>query len=189
MTGNRSTSRQIALLTAGVAAGILGSRLLPPLIASANGARRARSGGDPFEMLIADHREILALLEEMESLPADATTRRASSFLMFKRKLAKHALAEEDIVYPILHDEGHNAQASKELYDEHADMKILLFDLENRLKSGADWSEQVRSLRHLIEGHVKVEETVVFPELRQLLGQSRGPAVSGQIGREEALIL
>lgn len=189
MTEDRNPGRGIAVLVAGVAAGILGSRLLPPLIAAAHGARRVRGGGDPFELLIADHRQILSLLRDMEVQPADANATCARLFLMLKRKLAKHALAEEDVVYPLLHGEGDKAQESKELYDEHADMKILLFQLEELLKSGADWTAPVRSLRELIQGHVDEEEQVVFPRLRELFDQTRASKVSGQIHREEALIL
>lgn len=189
MANNASTGRQIALITAGIAAGILGSRLLPPFLAATNNARRVRAGSDPFEMLIEDHRLILGFLEEMENAPTEAIGRRSAAFLGLKRKLGKHALAEEDVVYPILHGEAHHEEQSKELYDEHADMKIALYELETLLKSGADWREQVRSLRLLIQEHIDEEENVVFPHLRQLLDEQRAPKVSGQIGREEALIL
>jgi hemerythrin superfamily protein len=68
-------------------------------------------------------------------------------------------------------------------------MKILLFELEERLMSGADWSEPVRRLRELIASHIEEEEQVVFPRLRAQMGEDRKSTVSGQISREEALIL
>jgi iron-sulfur cluster repair protein YtfE (RIC family) len=97
-------------------------------------------------------------------------------------------LAEEDVVYPILHNEADLAE-SKDLYDEHADMKILLFKIEEKLMAGADWSEEVRNLRALIESHIVEEEQIVFPRLRERMDQARKNTVSGQISREEALIL
>jgi hemerythrin superfamily protein len=189
MSGNRNTGRDFAVLLGGVAAGILGSRLLPPLIAIVNGSSRVRRGHDPFELLIEDHRVILATLDQMLEEPKESTVKRSSLYLVLKRKLAKHALAEEDVVYPLLHNKGQDTEASKELYDEHADMKILLFELEELLKSGEDWSRQVRSLRDLIQDHVTEEEQAVFPKLRQIFDQSQAGKVSGQISREEALIL
>ena len=188
---NRSgrSGRDIAVLIGGIAAGILGSRLLPPIIAGATAAGRARRSNDPFELLISDHRQILGLLDQMLQQPADATARRASTFLMLKRKLGKHAMAEEDVVYPLLHGEGMKAEQSKELYDEHADIKIYLYKIEELLMSGSDWSEPVGSLRSLIQEHVEEEEQVVFPQLRQLLDEKRVAKVSGQISREEALLL
>ncbi len=107
--------------------------------------------------------------------------------MALKRKLAKHALAEEDVVYPMLHDDAHEEDESKHLYGEHADMKIFLFELEAMLKSGEDWTERVRSLRHLIKEHADEEEQKVFPRLRQTVGENKLPDV--KIRREEALIL
>lgn len=189
MSGNRSAGRDFAVLLGGVAAGIVGSRLLPPLLAAATGAGRARRGHDPFELLIADHRMLLSTLDQMLEAPTESVARRASLYLALKRKLGKHALAEEDVVYPLLHNDGQDTEASKELYDEHADMKILLFELEELLKTGGDWSAQVRSLRDLIQEHVNEEEQVVFPKLRKIFDENRAAKVSGQISREEALIL
>lgn len=189
MSENRNIGRDLAVLLGGVAAGIVGSRLLPPLLAAASGSGRARRGHDPFELLIEDHRLILSTLDQMLAEPAESTVKRASLYLALKRKLAKHALAEEDVVYPLLHNQGQDAEASKELYDEHADMKILLFELEELLKSGGDWSTQVHSLRDLIQEHVNDEEQVVFPKLRQIFDANHASKVSGQISREEALIL
>jgi hemerythrin superfamily protein len=163
--------------------------MLPPLIASAAAAGKARRGGDPFALLIADHREISGLLDDMASQGPDSTARRSASFLMLKRKLAKHAMAEEDVVYPILHNQGQDGPESKHLYDEHADMKILLFELEQCLMSGDDWSGQVHKLRDLIMHHVEEEERDVFPRLRQMLDEKRTTKMSGQISREEALVL
>jgi hemerythrin superfamily protein len=108
---------------------------------------------------------------------------------MLKRKLAKHAMAEEDIVYPELHAQPDQADRSKRLYDQHADMKIRLFQLEELVKSGGNWSEQVRSLRDLVQRHADEEEQNVFPQLRSAMTENRMPKVSGQIHREEAMVL
>ena len=177
------------MMVAGIAAGVLGSRLLPPLVAMASGAARARRTGDPFDVLIADHRKIESLLDSMVAEPSGATAKRSSLFLMLKRTLGKHALAEEDVVYPILHGETGSSAQSKDLYDEHADIKILLFQIEEILMRGGDWSEPVTSLRSLVMSHIHEEELDVFPRLRQQFDETRKSKVSGQISREEALIL
>ena len=102
MSRNNGTVRSVAMLLGGVAAGIVGGRILPPLLASMAGSRRVRTGGDPFALLIDDHREILSILDEMMASASDSRVRRARLFLMLKRKLARHAMAEEDVVYPIV---------------------------------------------------------------------------------------
>jgi hemerythrin superfamily protein len=146
-------------------------------------------GRDPFDRLIQDHREILETLDRMEQTPQDSHATRAKLFLKLKRKLSKHAMAEEDIIYPMLNDATHDNSESKALYEDHADIKIRLFEIEQSVKSGNDWSDQVRSLRHLIETHAREEEETEFPKLREALDTQRTRALTSQIHREEALIL
>lgn len=185
----RSIYRDMAAVAGGLAVGIAGSRLLPPLAASASGSVRTRFGKDPFQRLIRDHRYIAATLEQMETAAPEDTAQRAKLFLILKRTLGKHAMAEEDVVYPLLHDEIHDEQQSKQLYSEHADIKIHLFELEKLLKAGEDWTDRVRTLRYLIVEHVREEEEVEFPKLREALQKKHGRMLSGQIHREEAMVL
>ncbi|MDX2152589.1 MAG: hemerythrin domain-containing protein [Bryobacteraceae bacterium] len=176
-------------LAIGVAAGVAASRLLPPVIAQFSGKARARAGADPFDLLIQDHRKILAILSEMERLPMGNQSKRGKLFLALKRTLAKHAMAEEDAVYPLLHGEVRDVAESRHLYDEHADMKIFLYELEQAVMNNTDWSARVEQLRSLIQRHVQQEEQVEFPKLRQALSERKSQELSGQIRREEALVL
>jgi hemerythrin superfamily protein len=189
MRRENTTGRSMAMLLGGLAAGVLGSRLLPPMIAAMTGSSRARGGADAFGLLIEDHRQIQSLLTEMATVPTNSAFQRGRLFLMLKRKLAKHALAEEDVIYPIVHNNSVEGDQSKHLYDEHADMKIFLYEIETRLKAGEDWRAAVDSLRDLVRRHVQEEEQTIFPRLREQLAGSKLPTVSGQISREEALIL
>jgi len=128
-------------------------------------------------------------MDQMSTTPVDASARRGSLFLLLKRKLARHAMAEEDVVYPIVHGRANDVENSKDLYDDHAHIKILLYDIEQRLMSGVDWSDPVRTLRDLTAEHIREEEQEIFPRLRQLMDENEGAKISGQISREEALVL
>ncbi len=173
---------------AGLAVGLIGSRLLPPLLAQLVGT--ARSGVDPFARLIDEHRKISGLLDEMESVVGEgAAVKRGRLFMRLKRTLAKHSMAEEDVVYPILFSQVHDERGSKHLYDEHADIKIHLYEIEQCLMRGEDWTPHVRALRTVIEDHVREEEQEGFPKLRQALDEKRSKKVAGFIGREEAMVL
>ena len=189
MERNGISMRDITAIAAGVAAGVIASRLLPPMAAQAVGGIRARSGGDPFDRLVQDHRRILSLLDRMQEAPENHRGERTKLFLQLKRTLAKHALAEEDIVYPLLHQEVHAVQESKQLYDEHADIKIHLFELERMLKANENWSRRVESLRDLVERHARDEEQVEFPKLREALDNRKKRTLTQHIRREEALVL
>lgn len=173
----------------GAVAAVVASRLLPPLVAQAAGVARAASGGDPLETLIADHRRFVALLTEMEQSSDTATFHRTQLLLRLKRGLAAHALAEEDIVYPLLHDEAKAADDAKHLYSEHADMKIHLYALEQMPKDDPEWAARAGTLRQLIEAHARHEEEVDFPKLRQVLSEQAMRQLAGHVQREKALIL
>jgi iron-sulfur cluster repair protein YtfE (RIC family) len=186
---NRNILYNVAAAGGGVAAGIVISRLLPPVFAQMSGSMRSRFGRDPFERLIKDHQKIRYLVNEMNQIPEGHLGRRTKLYLNLKRTLAKHAMAEEDVVYPLLHGPAHEPQQSKHLYDDHAELKIHLYELEQLLMQNANWSDRVRSLRDMLEKHLREEEEIHFPKLRQFLDKRRTRQVSGEIRREEALVL
>ena len=170
----------------GAAEAILASRLLPPVVAQAAGTTMAR---DPFDALMDDHRHILELLDAMEETHSGETVRRTQLLLRLKRRLAAHAMAEEDVVYPLLHDHAHEEKDTRRLYGEHADMKMHLFALEQMPKDHPGWSGRVTELRRLIADHVRQEEEVDFPKLRDALDRPATKRLSGHVRREKALLL
>jgi iron-sulfur cluster repair protein YtfE (RIC family) len=182
----RSKARGLAAMAGGLAVGMMTSRLLPPLLASAAGSMQVRLGRDPFQRLVRDHRQIQSLVDRMVGASEDSVARRTALFLSLKRALGKHALAEEDVVYPLLH--GAAAGAAKQLYGEHADMKIHLFELEMALKRDAGWTGRVQALQELIGRHIREEEEVQFPKLQATMDQQQRRSLSAQIHREEALL-
>jgi hemerythrin superfamily protein len=185
----RPFGRDMAAVAGALAVGMVTSRLLPPLLASAAGSLRATLGEDPFARLARDHRYILSLLERMRRAPQDSLSRRAANFLALKRSLSKHALAEEDIVYPLLLREGASTAAARQLYIEHAEMKVHLYELEGALRGDGSWTARVVALQALIERHAREEEDVEFPKLQLLLDSREKRKLAGQIRREEALVL
>lgn len=183
------SGRSLAAFAGGVAAALIASRILPPLVAQAAGSARAAAGQDPFDVLVEDHRIILSLLGEMELSAENATFRRTQLLLRLKRRLAAHALAEEDVVYPLLHDKAHAEEDTRRLYSEHADMKMMLFALETMPKDDPQWRSTVAKLRALIADHVHQEEDIDFPRLRERLDRQDTMILSGGMQREKALVL
>jgi len=173
----------------GAAAALIASRLLPPVMAQASGTAWAAAGQDPFDALAHDHRIILSLLDQMEHSPDSAVFDRTQRLLRLKRRLAAHAMAEEDVVYPLLHDRAHEVDDTKQLYSEHAEMKMHLYTLEQMPKNDPRWRGVVHDLRQLIEHHVRQEEQVDFPKLRSIMDQRETTRMSGEVQREKALLL
>jgi iron-sulfur cluster repair protein YtfE (RIC family) len=181
--------RHLVAVAGGLAMGVLGSRLLPPVLAAAAGSMSTRLGEDPFERLKADHRDILGILGRMQDAGQSSRPRLAALFLSLKRTLGKHALAEEDVVYPVLHAQAGAEEAAKRLYAEHGDIKIHLYAIEQALKDGGGWAPHVQALQTLVARHIQDEELVEFPRLQRSLGADRSRTLAGQIRREEAMLL
>jgi iron-sulfur cluster repair protein YtfE (RIC family) len=187
VTNNKTNT--YLLVGIGAAGGLLLGRFLPVLLANASGLAQGAAGRDPFAGLIREHRQLLSLLDKMEHLPVSAWAKRRVLFLAFKRTIGKHAMAEEDIIYPLLKTEAERHEATQKLYREHASMKIHVFELERAIYHGEPWCEAVRALRSEIEPHAREEEETEFPRLRELLDQAATARLSRKIRQEEALVV
>ncbi len=177
------------MLAVGAAGGLLLGRFLPLLIANMKGALGGAMGKDPFANLIAEHRKLLSLLDRMESTPVTRRLKRAALFLQFKRLIGKHAMAEEDIVYPLLRNDAEREEATQKLYKEHASMKVSLFELERSIGEEEGWLARVQDLRNEIAPHARQEEDVEFPQLRKLMSQQESAELRRKIHQEEALLV
>lgn len=183
------SARSLAAFAGGTVTALLASRVLPPLLAQAAGSMEAARGGDPFDVLIDDHRHFLSLLMQMEQAGGSSLAQRMQLLLRLKRRLTAHALAEEDVLYPLLQDRTGESDETRHLYAEHAEVKMHLYNLEQSVGDASGWEMRVRSLRQLIADHARQEETVDFPRLRQRLGESDLTRLSGHLRREKAMVL
>jgi hemerythrin superfamily protein len=177
------------LLGIGATGAVFLGRFLPVLFANASGLARAAAGRDPFAGLIQEHRTLLLMLDKMEDVPPSDWAKRKVLFLTFKRTIGKHAMAEEDIIYPLLKTQAERHEATQKLYREHASMKIHIFELERSIHHDQEWGDAVRALRSEIEPHAREEEETEFPRLRELLDRAGTAQLSRKIRQEEALVV
>jgi hemerythrin superfamily protein len=183
------STRNVISFGAGALLTLAATRIAPPFAGQAIGSLRSMAGTDPFDALAQDHRKLLSLFEQIEATDNSATVRRAAMLFQAKRMLTAHALAEEDIIYPMLHDDAHRAEQAIQLYREHADMKIRLFELEHAAKDSSKWLDDLRSLHQIVEKHAKEEEEVEFPKLRAALNDRRTANLLSEVHREKAMLL
>jgi len=125
----------------------------------------------------------------MEHVPTTQWVKRSILLLAFRRTIGKHALAEENIIYPLLKTQAERHEATQKLYREHASMKIHLFELEHALRKDEEWGDGVRALRSEIEPHAREEEEIEFPRLRELLDKEQAIGLLRKIRQEEALVV
>ena len=181
--------RDALMFGAGTLLGLASGRVAPPFAGRAIGSLRAMTGADPFDQLARDHQKVLALFEQIEATDNPAIARRSAMLLQLKRMLTAHALAEEDIVYPMLRDDAHRDEQAKKLYRDHAEVKIKLFELEHMAKDDPRWIAEIRSLHRTIEEHAREEEQNEFPKLRAALNQAQCATLLGDVSREKSLLL
>lgn len=121
--------------------------------------------GDWMDGLIAEHQMVLKLFDALEATDDNATGRRTMLLTQIKHALAKHALEEENVIYPALREAGRVEEAD-ELTREHGYVKQYLYELENVPNNSPAFLEKVRKFRADLEDHIREEETELFPGLR-----------------------
>jgi hemerythrin superfamily protein len=183
------TVRNMLLVGAGAMIMAAATRMGSPLAGRAIGSMRALAGTDPFDALAQDHRKVLALMEAVEATSESATHRRTAMLLQIKRMLTAHALAEEDIIYPMLHDDAARKEQALKLYREHADIKVKLFELEHKAKDDPSWIADMRALHRIVENHAREEEEVEFPKLRAALDETQRASLLSEVHREKAMLI
>ena len=143
--------------------------------------------GDWFEILKLEHRAVDTLFEQLLQTQETDKKKRTALLLAIKQGLTKHALQEEDVVYPALRENGIEAD-TKELYAEHADIKTYLHELEQKPKDDPNWIERVRSFHELIRHHVREEEEEIYPRFRDQLSAEQNAKITKRMNAEGLLL-
>ena len=135
------------------------------------------------QALAAEHKAVLKLFDAIEATEDRATTKRSVLLAQMKHALAKHALEEENVIYPALRDAGEVAGAD-ELNKEHGYVKQYLYELENMPNDSPKFLETVARFRADIEEHMQEEERDLFPKLRAGLSAERNKALTQMMNKE-----
>jgi hemerythrin-like domain-containing protein len=129
--------------------------------------------GDVFERLIAEHREIARMLDELDGLPAHARTERTAAFDAVARALRIHDQAEDDVVFPPL-DHSYELGAHMRVdHRDHAAIEAQLRAIEEADRAGADWARKLAALVELVRRHFADEEEFVIPHARNVISGPR----------------
>jgi len=141
------------------------------------------ASGDWVDALAAEHQAVLALFDKLEATGDEQTWVRGHTLIRIKNALDKHALEEENAIYPALRA-ANEEQDADALNAEHGRIKTLLYELENMPKSGPAWLERARALRALLEEHMRMEEDHVFPAFRAQLSAEQNAKLNAAMNRE-----
>lgn len=178
------SARGLAAFAGGASLAFIASRLLPPLL-----AQSVANVVDPFGVLVEDHRRFVDLLTQMERSQGASAFQRTQLFLRLKRGLAAHAMAEEDVIYPVLKEDVGDVAAANRLYTDHGAIKTHLYGLEQTIRDDAAWLPRVSALKNLLADHARQEEDIEFPRLRVLLDEEATARMARKVRREKAMVL
>jgi len=120
---------------------------------------------DVIDILTADHRDMLGLLDQIEGAADPATRRDLADTLI--AEVMRHAVAEEMYVYPAIEEHLPNgAEEVEHDKQEHDEIVQLMKQLEDADAAEPRFLEVTRELHANLRHHMADEEADQFPQLR-----------------------
>jgi hemerythrin superfamily protein len=141
------------------------------------------AGGSWDEALTAEHRLTIATFEKIEATSDEQRTLRGQLLAKLKYQLTKHALEEENVIYPALR-QANSAHDADALESEHGYVKTYLYELETMPNDSPEWLARVRDFRAMIEEHMRMEEDEVFPALKRLMTDEQSSRITAMMNKE-----
>ncbi|RYE02351.1 MAG: hemerythrin domain-containing protein [Sphingomonadales bacterium] len=183
-TGAKRTSSSANLgVIAGAAAGGAALGLLALLGRKAAVQAPTALAGNWDEALAVEHAATRKVFDALEATDETNTTKRSMLLSHLKHALMKHAIEEENVIYPALREAGQRETADA-LNQEHGYVKQYLYDLENIPNASPDWMAKLKEFRADIEAHMREEEEVLFPALRAQLSEEKNKALTLTMNKE-----
>jgi iron-sulfur cluster repair protein YtfE (RIC family) len=139
--------------------------------------------GDWDTALSAEHKATLLLFDKLEQTAPDERRKRRLFLMQLSHALGKHAMEEENAVYPALRDNGLTAEADA-LNHDHGYVKQYLYDLSDLVAQDEAFLSKLASFRTDIESHIRKEEEEIFPQLKLALTQEASGTLTRRMNVE-----
>ena len=133
---------------------------------TAAGRSRAQApGGDAFEVLERDHREVEEWFDEYDEMQGkeDRKEELAQKICL---ALKVHAQIEEEIFYPRAREATKDNDLIDEAIVEHATVKNMIGEIEVMNVGEELYDAKMRVLGEMVKRHIREEEEELFPELQ-----------------------
>ena len=183
-TGSKRTNGHGNLgMIAGAAAGGAALGLLAMFGRKAAVQAPTALAGNWDEALAVEHEATRKMFDALEATDETNTAKRSMLLSHLKHALMKHAIEEENVIYPALREAGQR-EAADELTQEHGYVKQYLYELENMPNASPDWIAKLRQFRADIEHHMQEEEMNLFPMLRAQLSDEKNKQLTVAMNKE-----
>ncbi len=149
--------------------------------------RKVRGNGqapDALALIRSDHREVEGLFAKALADDTPAAQRRSIT-AKITQALTVHAQMEEALFYPALRKAGGTKERDSvlEAAEEHGVVKDLVAKIEALRGRDETLVAKVTVLKELVEHHVKEEESEIFSEARDKIGEARLETLGGEMQR------
>jgi hemerythrin superfamily protein len=139
--------------------------------------------GDWADALKTEHELTKAIFDKIEATDDSQTVMRGHLLAKLKYALSKHAIEEENVIYPALR-QANETEDADHLTSDHGYVKTYLYELETLPKDDPQWIARVRDFRTMIEEHMREEENEIFPALRAKLSDDQNAALTAMMNKE-----
>jgi hemerythrin superfamily protein len=124
---------------------------------------------DIYTRLKNEHEAVADMLQRLMKTGATHTGQRSALFTELKNSLTKHSEAENEVFYAALLPHSETRDLIRDGQEEHQRIETLLDELERMDTGEALWEARLRTLKGVVEHHVREEEEKIFPRAKKLL--------------------
>ncbi|MBW4418309.1 MAG: hemerythrin domain-containing protein [Myxacorys californica WJT36-NPBG1] len=129
------------------------------------------------DVIRMDHQKVNILFGEVEQ--TTDPQKRQEYFGQIFKDLTAHARAEEEVAYPAVRGRYPEGDL-KELYDEQAEMKVIMDEIRGLNPSSEEFLNAVRRLRDIVMDHVRQEESTYFAAIRDNFSSAESEQLATQ---------
>jgi hemerythrin superfamily protein len=124
--------------------------------------------GDWVAALTAEHKLVRKMFDQLLETRDDEMLKREMLLTKIAYALTKHAIEEENVIYPALAENARSDQAHH-LTQDHAEVKTFIYDLRRTGSTDPRWLVKARAFYGQLQEHMREEEEEIFPTFRDAL--------------------
>lgn len=144
--------------------------------------------GKPIENLVLeDHIIIRTVYEKFNSATSNEEAEKWRNELVYE--IARHSLAEELIMYPIMRDKFPDGEKwFKDSNAEHHEVKQNLYDAQSIDIKSQDFKKKVKDVMDLLISHIQKEEKEVLPMLKKYVSEEERISAGNSFSRRKLIV-
>ena len=146
-------------------------------------SRSSAKTEDAIAFLKSEHHDVEELFKRFEGLGDTAHKSRRATVGRMIEALSKHAVIEEQVLYPAVRArvEGEQDDLVLEALEEHHLVKLTLRELESMPSTDERYKAKVTVLTESVRHHVEEEEKELFPDVRKLFSRAELVELGAQL--------